>query len=124
MLTDTCVVDSTLDPMSCSIISGGLVVSVGEDTGPALPRGLLLLQNYPNPFNSKTDMRFQITDHGLVSLRVYDLPGREVATLVNEMKEPGVHRVVFDASGLSSGVYFCRLISPDATIARKMLLIR
>jgi hypothetical protein len=74
-----------------------------------IPRSVRLLQNFPNPFNPATEIGFQIADYGLVTLRVYDLLGREVATLVNEVKQPGVHVVQWNASGVTSGVYVYRL---------------
>jgi Secretion system C-terminal sorting domain len=74
-----------------------------------LPGKYRLEQNYPNPFNPSTNIGFQIADYGLVRLVVYDLLGREVAVLVNEVKSPGSYSVRFDASGLASGLYFYRL---------------
>ncbi|MCR4416347.1 MAG: T9SS type A sorting domain-containing protein [Ignavibacteria bacterium] len=67
-----------------------------------------LHQNYPNPFNPSTKIKYSIKYKGLVTLKVFDLLGRELATLVNEPKQPGVYEIEFDASkyGLSSGVYF------------------
>ncbi len=69
----------------------------------------VLLQNYPNPFNPTTNIEFRIGNFGFVSLKVYDLLGREVATLVNEELKPGSYRRVFGGSGLASGVYLYRL---------------
>ena len=69
-----------------------------------------LFQNYPNPFNPVTDIRYQIADRGFVVLMVYDLLGREVASLVSEGKEPGSYDATFDASGIGSGTYFYRLV--------------
>jgi len=75
-----------------------------------LPRELTLAQNYPNPFNPSTTIEFTLAQDGKVVLKVYDLLGREVKTLVNEELKAGVlQRVVFDASELSTGLYFCRL---------------
>jgi hypothetical protein len=68
-----------------------------------------LLQNYPNPFNPSTEIGFRIQVAGFTSLKAYDVLGREVATLVNEEKPPGSYSVVWDATGLAAGVYFCRL---------------
>jgi hypothetical protein len=85
-----------------------IVTGVGEATQ-ALPDWPTLQQNYPNPFNASTKIGFEFGDVGFVSLKVFDVLGREVATLVNEEKQPGTYAVHFDASGLASGVYFCRL---------------
>jgi hypothetical protein len=88
------------------------------------PREFELLQNYPNPFNPSTTLSFSIPYSSFVILRVYDVLGREVATLVNEEKEPGRHTAVLDGKKLSSGVYICRLASGHFTQAMKMLLLR
>jgi CubicO group peptidase (beta-lactamase class C family) len=83
-------------------------VEIGPDAG-SPPEDLLLYQNYPNPFNPTTIIRYQLTAPGTVRLAVYDLLGREAALLVNEAKAPGRYEVRFDAAGLASGVYLCRL---------------
>ncbi len=72
------------------------------------PTGSSLGQNYPNPFNPSTEIRYQISEVSHVTLKVYDLLGREVATLVNERLQPGSYETTFDGSGLASGVYFYR----------------
>jgi hypothetical protein len=84
-----------------------------------------LEQNYPNPFNPTTNIRYSIRDAGLVTLKVYDLLGREVATLVNQAQPPGNYQVTFDASRLtSSGMYIYRLQSGSFTRTMKMLLVK
>jgi hypothetical protein len=83
-----------------------------------------LLQNYPNPFNPSTNIRFQLPQSGLVELKVYDVLGREVATLVNEVRQPGTHDVMLDASKLASGIYFYRLQSGPFVQTRKLSIIR
>jgi hypothetical protein len=99
--------------------------------GSQLPQQFLLEQNYPNPFNPTTQIRFGITDYGLsegllseVSLKIYDVLGREVATLVNEGMRPGSYDREFDGSGLASGVYLCRLQAGSFVQTRKLLLLR
>ncbi|MDE3059360.1 MAG: T9SS type A sorting domain-containing protein [Bacteroidota bacterium] len=77
---------------------------------------------FPNPFNPTTHVRFTVADFQLVTLKVYDVLGREVATLVNEQKSPGTYEVNFDASSLSSGVYFYRLQSGSFTDVKKMVV--
>lgn len=84
----------------------------------------LLEQNYPNPFNPVTLIKFVVPADGHVILRVYDILGREVATLVDEYKKSGSYQVLFDATGLSSGVYFYRLDASGKVVQRKMLLVK
>ena len=83
-----------------------------------------LSQNYPNPFNPSTSIRFEIPKSGFVKLAVYDILGKEVATLVNDKREAGSYYVDFNASGLSSGVYFYKLITNDFTDIKKMMLLK
>ena len=103
-------------------VSYGLL-GVGSSAVP-FPQTARLGQNYPNPFNPGTNIGFQVTGHGFVSLKVYDVLGREVATLVNEVMEPGRYEKTWDGSAAGSGVYFYRLRSANATITKRMLLIR
>jgi len=87
-------------------------------------RGYTLHQNYPNPFNPSTTIRFSLPQRSHVTLKVFDVLGREVARLVNEKKDAGEHRVVWDATGLPSGVYFYRLTTPTFSQTKKMEVIR
>ncbi len=96
-------------------------VQVGErGSGPV---GFRLEQNYPNPFNPRTNVRFRISDFGFVTLKVYDVLGREVATLVNEEKPSGSYEVMFDAKNLASSLYIYRLSSGSDVQTKKMLLL-
>lgn len=79
---------------------------------------------YPNPFNPSTTINYQLPEAGLVSLRIFDLMGREVKTLVNEIKEKGSYNISFDASNLSSGVYFYQLRAGDYVSIKKMVLLK
>lgn len=83
-----------------------------------------LNQNYPNPFNPKTLITYQIAASSEVTLKVYDILGNEVATIVNEFKPAGSYKVNFDASGQSSGVYLYRLTAGNFSETRKMLLMK
>ncbi|MFA5403806.1 MAG: T9SS type A sorting domain-containing protein [Ignavibacteria bacterium] len=83
-----------------------------------------LSQNYPNPFNPITNIKYQIQKTGLVTLRIYDITGREIKTLVNEIKNPGNFIVTFNGSEFASGVYFYRIQSGDFVQVKKMLLIK
>lgn len=89
-----------------------------------LPGAFALHQNYPNPFNPSTEIRFDVANTANVSLAVYDMLGRQVATLVNGQMPAGSHSVSFDASQLTSGVYIYRLSNGVDTIARSMLLMK
>jgi CubicO group peptidase (beta-lactamase class C family) len=99
-------------------------ISTGMKEHEAMPTRFALEQNYPNPFNPNSDIRYQISEFGIVKLAVYDILGREVAVLVNELKAPGTYQVRFDAAGLPSGIYFCRLQSGISSETRTMALIR
>lgn len=90
-----------------------------------LPPSISLFQNYPNPFNPTTEIKYQISEISNVVLKVYDVLGREVTTLVNERVHPGKYRVMWDASSAASGVYYYRLhISDGRSLVRKMVVIR
>ena len=91
---------------------------------PQLPTVYSLMQNYPNPFNPTTEIRYQISEVSNVSLKVYDVLGREVRTLVNRKQGPGTYEVQFDASGLSSGVYFYRIKAEHFVDTKKLLLLK
>ena len=90
----------------------------------SLPKGFQLFQNYPNPFNPTTNFEFRVSSFGFVSLKVFDVLGREVATLVNEMRSPGTYTARWDASSFPSGVYFCRLSAHDYVETKKMALLK
>lgn len=98
---------------------------VGIQTiGNEIPKSFSLSQNYPNPFNPVTNIKFSMPKSGAVTLKVYDIMGREVAELVNEVKPAGNYLVDFNASHLSSGVYFYRIQTQDFTEVRKMVLVK
>lgn len=83
-----------------------------------------LEQNYPNPFNPVTTINYQIPNDGFVTLKVYDILGKEIANLVNHNKEAGYYTVEFDASQLSSGIYIYKIQVGDFVNSKKMILIR
>jgi hypothetical protein len=99
------------------------------DVGPVLetrPTAFSLEQNYPNPFNPRTTIQYAIPagTHGITSLHVYDVLGREIATLVNEVKAPGSYEVTWNASGVASGVYFYRLSANGSAETKRMILMK
>lgn len=83
-----------------------------------------LLQNYPNPFNPSTNIEYKIPSNGFVSLKVFDILGKELVSLVNKQQDAGTYSVQFDASNLSSGLYFYQLRSGDFIEHKKMLLLK
>lgn len=88
------------------------------------PTTFALEQNYPNPFNPTTELSFVIGHVSFVNLRIFDMLGREVATVVNKEMEPGGYTVQWDASNQRSGIYFYRLTAGKFSDTKKMLVIR
>jgi hypothetical protein len=101
-------------------------VSVGssDTTVPPVPIVYKLNQNYPNPFNPGTEIGYSVAARGMVSLKVYDVLGREVAQLVSEEKEIGEYELHWVPNGLPSGAYFCRLVAGGFTETRKVMLLK
>jgi 5'-nucleotidase len=114
------------------ISRGNIVAGVKRIDEGAVPEQFRLEQNYPNPFNPSTKIEFRIADFGFVSLKVYDVLGNEVTTLVDEYKPAGKYDVDFDASSLTSGVYFYQLqaVDPESSSGqayietKKMILLK
>jgi hypothetical protein len=102
----------------CGIIVGSNINSSN------IPFAYSLSQNYPNPFNPSTKISFGLPKAGNVKMVVFDLLGREVATLVNEFRTAGNHTVDFNAASLASGVYFYKIEAGDFTATKKMLLVK
>jgi hypothetical protein len=101
----------------------GIIINTGQKEN-TIPDDYSLSQNFPNPFNPTTKINFAIPKQGMVTLKVYDVLGREVANLVNEVKTAGNYIVDFDASALSSGVYFYKLDVNGFSDVKRMILIR
>jgi hypothetical protein len=89
-----------------------------------IPANYSLAQNFPNPFNPTTNIKFAISKTGFVNLKVYDLAGREVSSLVNEVLTAGSYDYSFSGSNLSSGIYFYTLRADGFTETKKMMLIK
>jgi hypothetical protein len=83
-----------------------------------------LKQNYPNPFNPKTIISYSVPEESFVTIKIFDLLGREVALLLNERKTQGVYQIEFDASGLSSGIYVYSLSSGNVLLTKKMAVLK
>ncbi len=95
-----------------------------EQTNNGIPAEFSLNQNYPNPFNPTTNIKYSITKGALVTLKIYNILGQEVATLVNQYQKPGNYSIDFNASNLASGVYLYRLESGNNALTKKMVLLK
>jgi hypothetical protein len=105
----------------------GLTLGVEAVPGDEMPKEFTLAQNYPNPFNPATTIEFSVPKNEFVSLKLYDLLGKEVSTLVSENLNAGVYRKRFDAgqyASSSSGVYFYKLSAGSFVGVKKMLVIK
>jgi hypothetical protein len=96
---------------------------VGRDGSNGAPRSAILYQNVPNPFNPATVIRFEINKETHVRILIFDLAGRMIRSLVDETRYPGQHRILFDASGLASGIYFYQITAGNFSAVRKMVKI-
>ncbi|MFI5145287.1 MAG: T9SS type A sorting domain-containing protein, partial [Ignavibacteria bacterium] len=93
--------------------------------GNEIPDKFDLLQNYPNPFNPSTKIKFDVPQNiGIVTLKIYDLLGREVIALLNKKLQPGIYEVEWDGSNFASGVYFYKLAAGDFVETKKMVLMK
>ena len=104
-----------------------ILTSVEEKN--TVPQNLILHQNYPNPFNPTTNIEYSIPSNvkletSNINLKIYDVLGREIKTLVNEIQKPGNYKIQFDGSNLSSGVYYYRIKYDSFVQTRKMLLLK
>jgi len=95
-----------------------------ESSDGNIPQAFSLSQNYPNPFNPSTTISYSISIPAHVSIKVYDILGQEVCTLVDEDKKTGNYIVVFDASALAGGVYYYQLKTGIITVARRATLLK
>jgi len=109
--TDTLVIDTT-------------PLSIRDSDSPLKPEGAILYQAYPNPFNASTMISFRLPSSGFVSLKIYNLLGKEMTTLISGELSGGRHVQPWDASNFPSGIYFYRLQSGKYDVARKMILMR
>lgn len=89
-----------------------------------IPDKYNLLQNYPNPFNPVTTINYDLPKEGIVTIIVYDILGRELKTLINELKTAGYHKIIFNADDLASGVYFYRMIAGDFISVKKLVVFK
>ena len=99
-------------------------LGVEEPTAGKLPASFELMQNYPNPFNPTTNIRYDIPKAAKVTLKIYDILGREVKTLVNTIQSPGQYTVAFNAQDLASGVYFYQIHAGSFVATKKLMLVK
>ena len=113
-----------------TIVTGGFfsghprIFTGVNNTVATVPGKYELYQNYPNPFNPSTVISWDLPAKSHVLLKVYNILGKEVSTLVNEVKSTGKYKIIFDAGNLASGVYFYRLITDSFSETKKMILLR
>ncbi|GBD86948.1 hypothetical protein BMS3Abin03_00873 [bacterium BMS3Abin03] len=98
------------------------ITAVNKET--RIPVNYLIFQNYPNPFNPSTTIKYQVPERSFVTIKVFDVLGNEVATLINEEKPVGTYEVVFEAAGLSSGIYYYRLQAGNYIETKEMILLK
>ncbi len=99
-------------------------VTSAVDVSPGFQGAALLEQNSPNPFNGQTRIGFRVPGSGVVTLRVFDLLGHEVATLIDRWMAVGEYTTTFDSGMLASGIYLCRLTTGSSVSTKRMLLVR
>jgi hypothetical protein len=100
------------------------MTGIEKDMQNALPKEYSLAQNYPNPFNPSTMINYSMPKTGLVTIKVYNILGKEIATLVNEQKTAGNYSVKFTASRYASGVYFYRMQAGSFIETKKLILLK
>lgn len=103
---------------------GGTILDVEGLASAQMPVRYGLMQNYPNPFNPRTTIKYDLPKSSMVKLSVYDILGREVSVLVNDMKNAGSYEVKYDASGLSSGFYFYRIQAGDFVQSKRLVVLK
>ena len=130
-------IESQVEPSDQYVLTGaiingvqyGTITSVNQELA-TIPYQAELFQNYPNPFNPTTTIKYQLPITSRVSLKIYDVLGREVVALVNGMKDAGSYTATFDGSKLASGMYFARMIvspsdgSKEIVQVKKMLMLK
>jgi len=109
---------------SATLITVGSTPATLVKAAPQLPNSFTLKQNYPNPFNPSTQIQFSVPQAGFVSLKVYDMLGREVATLVHQELSPSTYSITWNAANVASGVYLYRLDAGNYSVTKKMVLMK
>jgi hypothetical protein len=107
-----------------TVVSFGLLTSINSNLNNGIATQFELAQNYPNPFNPRTTITFAIPQKEIVTIKVFNIVGQEVATLVNRQYDSGVHKVNFNAGRLGSGIYFYTISAGEFNQTRRMTLIK
>jgi hypothetical protein len=102
----------------------GVILTDVKKVNSPKPASFSLSQNYPNPFNPSTTINYSIPEGRVATIKVYDLLGKEVSTLLNEYKEAGMHSVHFNASTLPSGIYIYTIQAGEFRASKKLLLLK
>ena len=123
LIYDSLVANQYLQDFAKRYTLAGGTIKV-EMISSVIPDNFLLSQNYPNPFNPRTEISYEVPTAKLVKLTVYNILGKEMAELVNERQSPGKYKVSFDASNLTSGVYFYTLSTDNFTETKRMILLK
>ena len=108
---------------SVYIYNSGLQTSINYEVN-ELPAQISLFNNYPNPFNSRTQINFDLTSGSTALLEIYDIQGRKIETVLNQYLQAGNYSISWQPGDLASGVYFCRLITGDADLTDKMVILK
>jgi hypothetical protein len=110
--------------MQAIALSPDAVAGVDKLQTSALPTSFSLEQNFPNPFNPTTTVEFSIPQTSKVDLLVYDALGKEIVSLVRGTRPPGTYQILFDASRLATGIYYCKLTAGSFVDIKRMVLIK
>ncbi len=121
---DPFTITASADGLTDAVISESILTSNETIDESEIPNQFELHQNYPNPFNPTTVISYQLSKNSEVKLEVFDITGRRVANLVNERKTAGSYDTIFNANGLSSGVYFYKLKAGNFEKIKKMVLVK
>ncbi|RQV93239.1 T9SS C-terminal target domain-containing protein, partial [bacterium] len=95
-----------------------------DDDELTIPKEFYLAQNYPNPFNPETTIEFGVPHQALVTIEIFDVLGRRVATPVSSQLEPGIHKILWSCDGCATGMYIVRMVSESKVFHHKMLMLK
>ena len=121
---DTDILTAAATSRKITLLENTTITGIEENHDRVIPDIISLFQNYPNPFNPDTRISFQISETGFITLKVFDILGNELATLLSEEKSAGRYELNYNGSGLPSGIYFYRLTTGNIIITKKMMLIK